>query len=40
MMDATPMINGRRSADIHQLGPYLTTPEQKAAYERLMGNRK
>lgn len=40
LMDATPMINGKRSASIDQLGPYLTTPEQKAAYERLMGNRK
>jgi RNA polymerase sigma factor (sigma-70 family) len=38
--DATPMINGRRIVNIHQLGPYLTTPEQKSAYERLLGNRK
>ena len=33
---ATPTnINGRRSIDLSQLLPYLTTPEQKAAYEKL-----
>lgn len=40
MMEATPVINGKRSADIHQLGHYLKTPEEKAAYERLMGKSK
>jgi RNA polymerase sigma factor (sigma-70 family) len=36
MLDAAPTINGKKQADIHQLGPYLTTPEQKAAYETLI----
>ena len=34
-LDATPMINGNRKMDIHQLLPYLKTPEEKAAYQRL-----
>jgi RNA polymerase sigma factor (sigma-70 family) len=39
MSEATPPdpMSGRKSLDIHKLGPYLTTPEQKAAYEKLMG---
>jgi len=33
---ATPTnVNGRRSIDLSQLLPFLTTPEQKAAYEKL-----
>jgi RNA polymerase sigma factor (sigma-70 family) len=40
LLEATPAINGRRQGDINQLGRYLTTPEQKAAYERLMSKRK
>ncbi len=36
----TPMINGRRYMDIHQLPPYLTTPEQKAAYQKLIDSSK
>jgi hypothetical protein len=37
MSDATPTINGRKDMSIRNLGPYLTTPEQKAAYQKLMG---
>jgi hypothetical protein len=36
MADATPMINGRKDMSIRNLGPYLTTPEQKAAYQKLI----
>jgi hypothetical protein len=36
LMDATPIINGRRYVDLQQLEPYLTTAEQKAAYQKLM----
>jgi len=36
MADATPEVNGKKTMDINQLAPYLTTPEQKAAYQRLM----
>ncbi len=35
-LDAAPVVNGARRLDIHQLAPYLTTPEQKAAYEELI----
>ena len=34
----TPMINGRKQIDPHQLPPYLTTPEEKAAYEKLINH--
>jgi hypothetical protein len=37
--DAAPMINGRKSLSIEQLGPYLTTPEQQAAYQTMMERR-
>ena len=40
MIEDTPVINGKRTGDIHQLGPYLKTPEEKAAYERLLGKSK
>ncbi len=39
-LDAAPMINGRRNVELQQLEPYLTTPEQKAAYQRLMKSHK
>src|SRR5207249_8674913 len=35
MADATPVIDGKKTMDMHQLAPYLTTPEQRAAYQRL-----
>jgi RNA polymerase sigma factor (sigma-70 family) len=40
LMDATPTINGRKSIDLQQVEPYLMTPEQKAAYQRLMKSHK
>ena len=39
MFDATPIINGKKSASIEDLAPYLTTPEQKAAYQKMMQRR-
>jgi RNA polymerase sigma factor (sigma-70 family) len=39
-MDANPMINNRRAAKIEDLAPYLTTPEQVAAYQKLMQGRE
>ena len=36
LLAATPMINGKKQMDIQQLSPYLTTPEQRAAYQQLM----
>ncbi len=36
LFEATPIINGKKGIDLHQLGPYLTTPEQKAAYQKLV----
>ena len=38
LAEDTPEVNGRKSLNIHQLGPYLKTPEQKAAYQRLLQN--
>ena len=40
MADDTPKLMGKKTMDIRKLGPYLKTPEQKAAYQRLMENRK
>ena len=37
--DAAPTINGRKNIDMQQLAPYLTTPEQQAAYQRMMERR-
>ena len=34
--DAAPIVDGRKSTSIRDLGPFLTTPEQKAAYQTLM----
>ncbi len=39
-LDAAPVINGARRLDIHQLAPYLTTAEQRAAYAELLRNSK
>jgi hypothetical protein len=39
MFDATPTINGKKSASIEDLAQYLTTPEQKAAYQKMMQRR-
>jgi len=36
LSDDTPIVNGKKHLDIHSLGPYLKTPEQQAAYQRLM----
>jgi RNA polymerase sigma factor (sigma-70 family) len=36
LMAATPPINGKKSVTMQMLEPYLTTPEQKAAYQKLM----
>ncbi|HKW31070.1 MAG TPA: sigma-70 family RNA polymerase sigma factor [Verrucomicrobiae bacterium] len=38
LLAATPMIDGKREINLHQLPPYLTTPEQRAAYQKLMEN--
>jgi hypothetical protein len=35
-MDAAPQINGSKNVTMQQVGQYLTTPEQKAAYQKLM----
>ncbi len=35
-IDAAPTINGSKKITMQQVLPYLTTPEQKAAYQRLM----
>ncbi len=40
MAEDTPEIDGKKTMDMRNLGPYLKTPEQKAAYQRLMENRK
>jgi RNA polymerase sigma factor (sigma-70 family) len=34
--DAAPVVDGRKSPSIRDLGPFLTTPEQKAAYQMLL----
>jgi RNA polymerase sigma factor (sigma-70 family) len=36
LLDAAPVINGKKQVDIHQLPPHLTTPEQQAAYQELI----
>jgi RNA polymerase sigma factor (sigma-70 family) len=35
-MNAAPQINGSKNVTMQQVGQYLTTPEQKAAYQKLM----
>jgi RNA polymerase sigma factor (sigma-70 family) len=40
LFDATPKINGSKRVGIEDLAPYLTTPEQQAAYEKMMQRRK
>jgi hypothetical protein len=40
LFEATPTVNGRKALDIAELGPYLTTDEQKAVYEKLMRDRE
>jgi RNA polymerase sigma factor (sigma-70 family) len=39
MLEATPMINGKKSASIEDLAQYLTTSEERAAYDKLMRKR-
>ena len=39
-LEAAPEINGRKGIDLPELAPYLTTPEQKAAFQRLMKSYK
>lgn len=39
LFDATPVINGKKSAKLEDLAPYLTTPEQTAAYQKMMQRR-
>ena len=39
LFQATPMINGKKSVKLDDLGPYLSTPEQTAAYQRMMQRR-
>lgn len=36
LMDETTPINGKKSITMQQLEPYLTTPEQRAAYQKLV----
>jgi hypothetical protein len=40
LAEDTPEVDGKKTMDIHQLVPYLRTPEEKAAYERLTGGDK
>jgi hypothetical protein len=40
MAEDTPQVDGKKTMDIRNLGPYLKTPEQKAAYQKLMDDRK
>jgi len=40
LAEDTPEVDGKKTMDIHQLVPYLKTPEEKAAYERLTGGDK
>jgi RNA polymerase sigma factor (sigma-70 family) len=35
-MDAAPLINNRKSLKLEDLAPFITTPEQKAAYQKVM----
>ncbi len=35
LAEDTPEVDGKKTIDIHQLVPYLKTPEEKAAYEKL-----
>jgi RNA polymerase sigma factor (sigma-70 family) len=37
--DAAPVINGRKSITLEDIAPFLTTPEQKAAYQKLIQRR-
>ena len=37
--DAAPVINGRKSITLDDVAPYLATPEQKAAYQKVMQRR-
>ncbi|HTL55975.1 MAG TPA: hypothetical protein VL361_09865 [Candidatus Limnocylindrales bacterium] len=37
--DAAPLINGKKSIKLEDLAPYLTTPEQTAAYQKMMQRR-
>jgi RNA polymerase sigma factor (sigma-70 family) len=37
LMDNTPEVGGKRSVDIRELGPYLKTTEEKAAFQKLLG---
>ena len=38
-MEAAPKINGRKQAQLEDIVPYLTTPEEKAAYQSLVDRR-
>jgi RNA polymerase sigma factor (sigma-70 family) len=38
LLEAAPLVNGKKEANIHDLPPYLTTPEQRAAYQQLIQN--
>jgi hypothetical protein len=40
LFDNTPVINGRKQINMKELLPYLTTPEQKAAYEKMVQDSK
>jgi RNA polymerase sigma factor (sigma-70 family) len=40
LAEDAPEVDGKKTMDIHQLVPYLKTPEEKAAYERLTGGDK
>jgi RNA polymerase sigma factor (sigma-70 family) len=40
LAEDTPEVNGKKTMDMHQLAPYLKTPEQKAAYQKLMQQSK
>ena len=37
--NAAPRVNGNQQINITQLAPYITTPEQEAAYQRMMERR-
>jgi hypothetical protein len=40
MAEDTPQVDGKKTMDMHKLGPYLKTPQEKAAYQTLMEDRK
>jgi RNA polymerase sigma factor (sigma-70 family) len=40
LFDATPAINGKKAVKLEDLAPYPSTPEQTAAYQRMMARKQ